>query len=203
MKYLIFDTETSGFPRKDMEAQHPLQARVLQLAALQLDENFNELGQLYTLIKLPPGKKIDDGAFKAHGKTWDMCNEQGRPSSDVLTELNELFKTSDALVAHNFAFDDTMIDIEFECADIIPYSCEYSYCTMELMTPICKLPHVRKNSFGQKYKWPKLSEAYNFIYGKEFEGAHDALGDVRATAKVLQYLFEQKIIKLPLGMNPA
>ena len=36
---------------------------------------------------------------------------------------------------------------------------------------------AKKN--GQKgYKWPKLSEAYQYFFNEAFVDAHDALGDV-------------------------
>ena len=48
-----------------------------------------------------------------------------------------------------------------------------TYCTMNEMTDVCKLP----GKFAGKYKWPKLQEAYRHAFGKDFDGAHDALAD--------------------------
>lgn len=203
MKYTFFDTETSGFPFKQLGSAHPNQARILQLAAIQTDEFFKEINRLYTLIKLPQGKKINEGAFKKHGKTWEMCDAQGRKSLEVFTEFNELLRTSNVLVAHNFAFDSTMIDIEFDRNEILQYNVDRAYCTMELMTSICQLPHKKKNSFGRKYKWPKLIESYKHCFGKEFDGQHDAMADVNACMEIFRWLIEQKIVKIPSGMAPA
>ena len=39
------------------------------------------------------------------------------------------------------------------------------------------------NKWGKPGKWPKLEELHIKLFGCNFEGAHDALDDVRATAK--------------------
>lgn len=44
---------------------------------------------------------------------------------------------------------------------------------------LCKLP----GRYPGNYKWPKLIELHNHLFGCDFEGAHDALDDVKATVK--------------------
>ena len=52
---------------------------------------------------------------------------------------------------------------------------------------VLKLP----GRFGNSYKWPKLSEAYETLVDEEgFEGAHDAMADVRACRAVYYKLKE-------------
>lgn len=63
-------------------------------------------------------------------------------------------------------------------------------CTGELSTPICKLPFPSTNAYlGYKknYKMPKLQELYKFCFGKEFENAHSADGDVKALLEILSF----------------
>jgi DNA polymerase III epsilon subunit-like protein len=211
MKYLIYDCETSGFPLKGVDAKHPKQACVIQLAAAQFDEDFTLKKELYSLIKLPSGKVIDPGAQAVHGIRWDDCNTKGREPFDVFLELGEMMIESDNHICHNKKFDDTMCEIEFNKLNMLNMYLTQGFCTMELMTDICKLPHVRKNSFGTPYKWPKLKEAYKFIFGEEPASQHDSLGDIKATAKIFQWLVENKhvfldteIITLPnSGIQPA
>lgn len=200
--FLIYDTETSGFPNSRLSATDPAQCRMIQLAALQLDEEFKEVKQLYTLIKLPEGKLIDEGAFKAHGISEKRCNEEGRHLKDVLEELNGLLLESQYHICHNKQFDDKVLGLEFNSYHKNFWQSN-SICTMETMTPICKLPHLRRNSFGSAFKWPKLQEAYRHCFGKDFEGAHDALSDVRATAEIFRWLCTKKYIKLEAGMVNA
>jgi DNA polymerase III epsilon subunit-like protein len=59
---------------------------------------------------------------------------------------------------------------------------------MHAATPVCKILHA-KPRHDQDYKWPKLSEAYRYFFGRALEGAHDALVDVKACRDVY---FEMK-----------
>jgi len=77
-----------------------------------------------------------------------------------------------------------------ECVGIL--SGRDSFCTMKAMTGVCKLPGMYDD-----YKWPKLTEAYRHCYGKEMEGAHDALADVRGCAEVYRWLVAQKKAEVP------
>jgi hypothetical protein len=62
---------------------------------------------------------------------------------------------------------------------------------MNAKTSICKLE--QKNGKAG-YKWPKLREAYFHCFGEELKDAHDALVDVRATARVLKWLGENRCL---------
>lgn len=188
--FLIFDTETTTFPSKYLPANHPDQARIVQLACLLVDKDFNELECYNTLFKLGPDTKISDGAFQQHKKTWEMCAKEGIEPSVGMLKFQELHSKAQHLVAHNGQFDLQLLNIEHNVMGIYDFLPHQSICTMQLMTPICKLPNARKNSFGSKYKWPKLTEAHKHCFGCEFDGAHDALADVRATAKVFKWLID-------------
>jgi DNA polymerase III epsilon subunit-like protein len=50
-------------------------------------------------------------------------------------------------------------------------------CTMQAATDYCRLP----GQYG--YKWPSLQELHTKLFGQPFEGAHNALVDVRACAR--------------------
>lgn len=199
--YLFFDTESTGFPSKQLDSKHPNQARVIQLAALLLDKDFNEVKTLYTLIKLPEGKTIDEGAFRAHGISTQECNTNGIEMESAFAVFSAMVLGAEYLIAHNIKFDNQMMSIEADCLNLsLPFFKELKpLCTMEVMTPICKLPHKKRNSFGSPFKWPKLQEAYQYIFKEDFTGAHDALSDVRATAKIFQWLVTNNHIKINDG----
>jgi len=199
LNFLIFDTETTGFPVNDVPATHPSQARIVQLAWLLLDQQFNELETYNQLFKLPPEVKIHPGAQAQHKKSWEDCDARGVSPREGIDLFSTKFSEADLIVAHNFAFDRQLIDIETQIhtdgwvlnfGQFTPY-----YCTMQAMTPICKLPKKWK---GTDYKWPKLQEAYKYCFGKEFDGAHDALSDVRATAQVFKWLVNNGHYTLPI-----
>ena len=54
----------------------------------------------------------------------------------------------------------------------------------------CKIP----GKYG--YKWPTLSELHLKLFDFDFEGAHDALLDVKACAKCLFELERKKVVHL-------
>lgn len=200
MNHLIFDTETTGFYNPKLSATHQGQARVIQLAAVKLDSELNEIESLNVLIKPELWYIMSDGAYQAHGISLDKCKKEGIEQKEAFSKFLKLSSDCDALIAHNLNFDLNMFKIEATNANVV-YGSEtrfnWHYCTMELMTPICRLPHKRNNAFGQTYKWPKLIEALTFI-GKPFVGReHDGLSDARACAEIYRYLIKQGIIKLP------
>lgn len=49
---------------------------------------------------------------------------------------------------------------------------------MKLGAEICKIPSSIR---GEKYKWPTLYELYRKLFGKSFQGQHNAINDVKAT----------------------
>jgi len=192
---LVFDTETSTFPSSNLPANHPNQARIVQLAWLLLDEKFEERACFNSLIKLPSTVKIAEGAKKAHGISEEDCAKYGIEAEVAVSSLVQLAHKSSTIVGHNVSFDGKLIDIEYELllglSDKRWFNgCGGLFCTMEAMTPICKLPFANgKRAWGnQKYKWPTLQEAHCHAFGNKFEGAHDALADVRATARVYRWL---------------
>lgn len=196
MSYLIFDTETTGFPRKDLPANHPEQARVIQLAALLLDEQFKERACFHTLIK-PDGWTISPGAQAVHGISNEDCELYGIPIKFALKSFLSLERQSSCNVAHNLKFDNNMLNLEYAAEENDSFNEVLNhypklikriadFCTMEATTDICKLPSKRGG-----YKWPKLKEAYLHCFGEELQDAHDALADCRACAKIFRWLKER------------
>ena len=49
---------------------------------------------------------------------------------------------------------------------------------------MCQLP----GKFAGKFKWPNLQEAHQHAFGKPFDGAHDAMADLRACKDVYFWL---------------
>lgn len=210
--YLFFDTETTTFPNPNFRPTHPRQARICQLAAVLTNDKFEEIEVIAEYIK-PAGWEIQEGAFKAHGISMETCREKGVDIELVLSRFLVLSTKAQSSVAHNRLFDDNMMEIELAChhekdKSIVDlpltdhWDNHIKYCTMELTTPICKLSHKngKKRLYGQDYKWPKLQEAHLHFFGAEFESAHDALADVRATIKIFKHIVENGLVpsmKLP------
>lgn len=185
---LFFDTETSGFINKNLPADHPEQAWIMQIAFILSDEK-----RIYTefssLIRAD-GRSCTPGAQAIHQIYTEECNKGGM-SENALFDIiaRTFFEPENLLIAHNYSFD-----IELLCQYIERNDCKIEaenlrkisyFCTMKNSTNLCKLP----GRFG-KYKWPKLTELHRFLFDEDFEGAHDALADVRATRKCYYRLME-------------
>jgi hypothetical protein len=66
-------------------------------------------------------------------------------------------------------------------------------CTMKETTAYCALPNKWPNSF----KWPKLTELHQKLFGFAFDGAHDAMTDITYLKKCFFELLDREIIRLP------
>ena len=54
-----------------------------------------------------------------------------------------------------------------------------------------------KNKVGRA-KWPKLIELHEILFGKGFDGAHDAFADITATKDCFFELIKREIITINL-----
>jgi len=195
MNYLIFDTETSGLPQKS--AGLAGQPWLLQLGAILLDEQYAPLEELNVLVNYGHDVPIHPKAAEAHGITNERCRAQGLPPSEVFLKFESMRRNAEVLVAHNKEFDDQIWATFAERLDQ-PTCRPASYCTMLAMVPIMRIPFKTKRP---GWKWPNLMEAYGHVTGgQKFDGAHDAMADVRAVVEVFKWLRERP---RPAAQNPA
>lgn len=188
---LFFDTETTGKADFRAEPNAPHQPRLVQFAALLCEDGGEEVSSASLVIK-PDGFKIPAEAAGVHGITTERALATGVDCSVARHIYRRWWAYSKLVVAHNIDFDLLIMDGElYRAAGGVNAwgDPREMFCTMNAMTPICKLPSV--NGYSD-YKWPKLQEAYKHAFGKEFEGAHDALADVRACASIYFWLQKQR-----------
>jgi len=195
--YLVFDTETSDLP--DFKAPNPgmSRARVLQMGALLLTPEFDEVASFSSLIKIPPEVEIAPGAYNAHHISFEMCQQYGIPIEAALAIFDEFAKLADYVVAHNLKFDTYLLSTEMIVSGRALYNISHGssgICTMLAATNACGL---KQKTDPNKKKWPKLEEAAKILLGIEMTNAHDALYDVRITGQVLRWLLLNNHISLP------
>ena len=188
--YLFFDTETTGLP-KNWEA--PISdidnwPRIVQIAWILSSEEKGRIESNDFIIK-PEGFEIPEESSRVHGITTQKAYAEGIDLIEALTKFNLALQKSSCLVAHNMNFDEKVIGAEFLRKGIENDFFEKNrLCTMEKSTQYCKLP----GRYG--YKWPSLSELHNILFGKDFEDAHNAAGDINATESCFWKLRELGII---------
>ena len=138
------------------------------------------------LIIKPDGWTVPKEAADIHGISTEMAEKYGVPVVLALNIFNRFSVMADTIVAHNFDYDDTIMQSEFARISREPeYVKKTTFCTMLASTDIVRIPSPRG------FKYPKLQEAHKFLFGKEFEGAHDAMADVRACGRVYLELLKR------------
>lgn len=181
---LFFDTETTGLVNWKLPDTHPTQPALVQFGCILTDDDGNirrTLGFILRRIGIP------EQASNKHGITDDIANAYGLELNDhAIWKLSDMFHNATELIAHNYKFDKTVMNKFFE--GICKLDDSKSFCTMEATTDLLKLP----GSYG-KYKWPKLSEAYEFLFNKPLIGAHDALTDTRACMDIYFELKKREV----------
>ena len=179
-RYFFFDTETTGLPRSWNAPLEDLDnwPRMVQLAWIVADETGTPLREVSRIIR-PDGFSIPRSASDVHGITTEIALERGIPLSDALAEAALAMASACQLVAHNIAFDEKVLSAEFLRLGLPDPLARFRprdrRCTMRESTDWCAIP-------GRycRPKFPNLTELHVRLFGKPFDGAHDALADVRA-----------------------
>lgn len=182
---LFYDTETTGLPDRFAPLNSDRQPRCVQLAAILTDDVGNEQSCLNLIIH-PDGWIIPPGASSIHGITTEKAKAIGIREAVAAAAFYDLSRKADLLVAHNEKFDRQIVNIMFERLGRGWKLDVPAFDTMEAAAPIVNLPPTpRMVAAGiDKPKAPKLEECIKYFFGEDLNGAHDALIDVRACARI-------------------
>jgi len=205
--YLFFDTETTGLPLNWKAPMHDLDnwPRVLQLAWGVVDDT--DVGPILrdglihkSLIK-PDGWTVPDGDFWVeHGYSTAGCEAEGRPIAEVLDEFLRDLNTCRYLISHNLSFDYNVLGAELLRAGKKADRRLRQICTKEASTDWCQIAFPGQRRYpgrGElRFKWPTLAELHHKLFGRGFEGAHDAGADVVALKDCFFGLVQAKVIVL-------
>ena len=200
--YLIFDTETTGLPKKwnapltDAENW----PRCIQIA-WQIHDAKGELIRHENYLIQPDGFTIPFDSEKIHGISTALAEEQGVLLAEVLQKFHAALDAVDFVVGHNVGFDRNIMGAEYlraGLADVLEDKVVIDTCTEET-AQLCQLPGGR----GGKFKLPTLSELYRFLFKEGFEDAHNATADVEATTRAFLELLRQEKIHPKAYENQA
>lgn len=197
--FAFFDTETTGLPNKTFTTLET-EPHVMQLAVSLYDESRRPVFEVSVLVALPEGKEPGAKAFETHGISAATANRYGITKHQAVGLLQFASSRATRTIAHNAKFDDKLLDFEAQRSERpFPYNKDTLFCTMEAATPIIKLPPTPamiKWGHGDKYKPPSLLETHQFFFGEDFSGAHDALIDTRACARVFFHMLDNKLLEV-------
>jgi len=174
MKFLIFDTETTGLPR-DFGAsafKGPNNwPHIVSISWAIMDDSFKKVISSQSYMIKPRGWDIPFESSLIHGITTAEAIEYGHDLGEVMDKF--FSEDCDGYIAHNIHFDRNVI------YNAMLWDLGYTFfeglgkpkmCTMQIGRNICKLP---------KNKSPKLSELYEHCTAKKpnTSSLHNSLYD--------------------------
>lgn len=186
--HLFFDTETSGKLDFGKSYKFENQPWAVQIGLILSDEETIYSKMVFLIQSY--GRAIQPQAYNVHKISAEMCDSNGISESTACFIFLEMLMNSDMIVCHNVDFDKNIIAhmlYNNGFAEEAEYLSKFnSFCTMKNGTDITM---IRSR---QGYKWPTLSELYNFLFSKELTGAHDALVDINATRECFYEMIKRR-----------
>ncbi len=190
--YLIFDTETTGLPKR---WDAPITdtgnwPRCIQIA-WQLHDEMGKLIEHQDYLVQPEGFNIPFDAEKVHGISTELAEANGLPMAKVLEKFNLALSKSKFIVGQNLKFDINIMGCEFHRFGIESQMISMPVldtCT-EVTASLLQLPGGR----GGKFKLPTLTELHSYLFNKPFSEAHNATADVEATTRCFFELIRTEI----------
>jgi len=207
MRVLVFDTETTGLPKKSVgrevtftnEVDWP---HIVQFSYVVYNTKSFTLENLVdVIISVPKEVEFTPESVRLHGITREISNQNGKNIDDVLLTFTQVCEQVDVIVAHNITFDINMIKAEFyrilkksvldepmtspntirRRIGLEQFACmsmsKTFCCTMRENTELCDI-RVRRSDNTEYKKYPTLSELHAKLYGVVPRNLHNSLHDV-------------------------
>ena len=189
--YLIFDTETTGLPKRWNAPVTDVDnwPRCIQIA-WQLHDDMGRCVEHQDYLIRPDGFNIPYDAEKIHGISTELATEQGLLLHEVLELFNVALSKTTFVVGQNVGFDLNIMGCEFHRLKVqtalnqLPV---LDTCT-EKTASMCQIPGGR----GGKFKLPTLTELHQFLFHIPFGEAHNATADVEATTRCFLELIRRQ-----------
>jgi len=190
--YLIFDTETTGLPKR---WDAPITdsdnwPRCIQIA-WQLHDDMGQLIEHQDYLVKPEGFNIPYDAERIHGISTELADADGITLAEVLEKFNIALGKAKFIVGQNLGFDVNIMGAEFYRMGVDSPMASMPVldtCT-EVTASLLKLPGGR----GGKFKLPTLTELHSYLFNVPFAEAHNATADVEATTRCFLELIRKEV----------
>jgi len=207
MRFLVFDTETTGLPKSKFISPSTLSEwpHIVQFSYVIYDSSLNSIVESKDyIIKLPESISIPEESTKIHGITKEISKDTGIHINEVLNKFFYYLRGVDRLIGHNIEFDINMIKVELlrlinsehltkEQLKIYKYDLHYlsNYknisCTLKDSIEYCNIQMLDKN--GKPYlKYPKLIELHEKLFNKSPTNLHNSFNDILVTLRCFMKL---------------
>lgn len=178
---------------------------MIQLSFIIFNHNKKKINTHDFIIKLPPNVEISERSIELHNITREISDTKGKSIIDVLYAFSKNiihgYEHGYQLVGHNISFDLVIIKVELmrliwnystqinKEQNNVFKNCLYCLqhyptlniiCTMKSSIDYCKLPSTT-NKKG--YKWPKLLELHETMFGCVPNNLHNSLYDILITLR--------------------
>lgn len=171
-KYVVvWDCETTGLNSKE--------DFIIQLACIKFEKDGgNVLEEKSWYIKPAHDFTISPKAQEVHGLSKDFILENGKYFKDISSEFFNMISDADLLTYNGNSFDIKFLNEECK--------------RWGLDLPISNKMFYDAFAMECRFSPRDLSSVYKTYTGKDLEGAHDALNDVRATKDVFLAQMKQR-----------
>ncbi|GAA3660568.1 3'-5' exonuclease [Microbacterium marinilacus] len=138
-----------------------------------------------------PGVEIPEGATAVHGITTERARAEGRPASDVVSEIAAALRTLMSggipIVAYNAAYDLSLLKHECERHGVEPLASP---------APVVD-PYVIDKTLDKYRKGKRTLDVVAAHYSVPLDAAHEASADAIAAGRVALALAERYADRLP------
>ena len=207
MRFLVFDTETTGLPQSKFISPSTLHQwpHIVQFSYVIYDSSLNDIVESKDyVIEVPKSILISEESTKIHGITNEISAKSGICINEALNEFFYYLRGVDRIIGHNIEFDLNMIKIELlriinndtitsEQLKIYKYDLHYltNYknisCTLKDSIKFCNIQLLDKN--GKPYlKYPKLIELHEKLFNKSPSNLHNSFNDILVTLRCFMKL---------------
>ena len=188
MKVLVFDTETTGLPKRYSKYKDTHEwPHIIQISYIYYNTDTHEFQPFDHIIKLESTTEISEESVRIHKITRMISQEKGVDIKTALGEFIQLAKNVDYVIGHNLQFDKNMIIVECIRNGLwSPFLNKRfkEFCTMKQTVDLCKLPQTTPHpKYPDSYKFPKLEELHWCLFNILAKNLHNSLHDVIVTLR--------------------
>tara|TARA_B100000963_G_scaffold202727_1_gene176527 strand:+ start:27684 stop:28328 length:645 start_codon:yes stop_codon:yes gene_type:complete len=171
MRILVFDTETTGLPKKRNQSLFNTEdwPYIVQISWVVYDVADSSIVSINDyVIRLPNNITIPEDSINIHGITNEMMLEKGENIKKILRMFLMDCANCNLIVAHNIQFDENIIAVETirnYGTNVLSQINTRRYCTM-------------KRSIKRFKKYVKLEFLHKTLFNQNLRNLHNSLNDV-------------------------
>lgn len=184
---LIFDIETSGLPTmikkkypipEDLDAYNS--ARIVSIAWVLINDENDIIQQEYYIIK-PDNFTIPEHVVKIHGINTEYAHKFGIPIDDMFKRIETVLEKTNCVLSYNINFDYNILKSE-----LIRYNKNEIVKKLDENSNTCIM--IMSQNHMQIKVYPKLCNAYKYIFNESMINAHNAMDDTLNCYKIYKAL---------------